>query len=113
MISTRDIGRIAAEQLIAGGQGRKVLELSGPEDYSPNDIATALAKLLKHPVTVKQAPLTAVVPTCKSFGFSDDAARLFEEMYACIERGALVHEKQGATPVRGQVTPAEALAFLV
>lgn len=113
MISTRDIGRIAAEQLIAGGQGRKVLELSGPEDYSPNDIAAALVKLLKHPVTVKQAPLTAVVPTCKSFGFSDDAARLFEEMYACIERGALVHEKQGATPVRGQVTPAEALAFLV
>jgi uncharacterized protein YbjT (DUF2867 family) len=113
MISTRDIGRIAAEQLIAGGQGRKVLELSGPEDYSPNDIAAALAKLLKHPVTVKQAPLTAVVPTCKSFGFSDDAARLFEEMYACIERGALVHENQGATPVRGQVTPAEALAFLV
>jgi uncharacterized protein YbjT (DUF2867 family) len=113
MISTRDIGRIAAEQLIAGGQGRKVLELSGPEDYSPNDIAAALGKLLKHPVTVKQAPLTAVVPTCKSFGFSDDAARLFEEMYACIERGALVHEKQGATPLRGQVTPAEALAFLV
>jgi uncharacterized protein YbjT (DUF2867 family) len=113
MISTRDIGRIAAEQLIAGGQGRKVLELSGPEDYSPNDIAAALGKLLKHPVTVQHAPLSAVVPTFKSFGFSDDAARLFEEMYACIERGALVHEKQGATPVRGQVTPAEALARLV
>lgn len=113
MISTRDIGRIAAEQLIAGGKGRTVLELSGPEDYSPNDIAAALGKLLKRAVTVQHGPLSAVAPTFKSFGFSDDAARLFEEMYACIERGALVHEKQGATTVRGKVTPAEALARLV
>jgi len=113
MISTHDIGRIAAEQLIAGGQGRKVLELSGPEDYSPNDIAAALAKLLQRAVTVQHAPLSAVAPTFKSFGFSDDAARLFEEMYTGIERGTLMHEKQGATHLRGKVTLAEALAQLV
>lgn len=113
MISTRDIGRIAAEQLIAGGKGRTVLELSGPEDYSPNDIASALGTILKRTVTVQHAPLSAVVPTFKSFGFSDDAARLFEEMYACIERGALVHEKQGATHLRGQVTATDALQRLV
>ena len=113
MISTRDIGRIAAEQLIAGGQGRKVLELSGPDDYSPNDVAAALGKILKHPVTVQQAPLTAVVPTFKSFGFSDDAARLFEEMYAGIERGTIVHENQGAAHVRGKVTVTEALTRFV
>jgi uncharacterized protein YbjT (DUF2867 family) len=113
MISTRDIGRIAAEQLIAGGKGRTVLELSGPEDYSPNDIAAALGKILKRNVTVQHAPLSAVAPTFKSFGFSDDAARLFEEMYACIERGALVHEQQDATHLRGQVTATDALQRLV
>lgn len=113
MISTRDIGCIAAEQLIAGGKGRTVLELSGPADYSPNDIASALGTILKRTVTVQHAPLSAVVPTFKSFGFSDDAARLFEEMYACIERGALVHEKQGATHLRGQVTATDALQRLV
>ena len=113
MISTRDIGRIAAEQLIAGGKGRTVLELSGPEDYSPNDIAAALAELLKRAVTVQHAPLSAVVPTFKSFGFSDDAARLFEEMYACIERGQLDFERQGATHLRGRVTATDALQRLV
>ena len=113
MISTRDIGRIAAEQLIAGGQGRKVLELSGPEDYSPNDVAAALGNILKHPVTVQQAPLTAVVPTYKSFGFSDDAARLFEEMYRGFEQGTIDFEKTGETHLRGKVTLAEALARLV
>ena len=113
MIATSDIGRIAADQLIAGGQGRKVLELSGPDDYSPNDVAAALGKILKRAVTVQHAPLSAVVPTFKSFGFSDDIARLFEEMYAAIERGALVHEKQGARHVRGQVTLTGVLAQLV
>jgi uncharacterized protein YbjT (DUF2867 family) len=113
MISTLDIGRIAAEQLIAGGQGRKVLELSGPEDYSPNDIAAALGKLLKRAVTVQHAPLSAVVPTFKSFGFSDDAARLFEEMYRGFEQGTINYEKTGATHVRGHVTATEALQRLV
>lgn len=113
MISTRDIGRIAAEQLIVGGQGRKVLELSGPEDYSPEDVAAALGKILKRTVRVQHAPLSAVVPTYKSFGFSEDAARLFEEMYRGFERGAIVFEKTGATHLRGTVTLAEALAAFV
>lgn len=113
MTSTLDIGRIAAEQLIAGGQGRKVLELSGPEDYSPNDIAAALGKILKRNVTVQHAPLSAVVPTFKSFGFSDDAARLFEEMYRGFEQGAINYEKTGTTHVRGHVTATEALQRLV
>jgi uncharacterized protein YbjT (DUF2867 family) len=113
MISTLDIGRIAAEQLIAGGQGRKVLELSGPEDYSPNDIAAALGKLLKRAVTVQHAPLSAVVPTFKSFGFSDDAARLFEEMYRGFEQGTINYEKTDTTHVRGNVTVTEALARFV
>lgn len=113
MISTRDIGRIAAEQLLVGGRGRMVLELSGPEDYSPNDVAAVLSTILKHPVTVQQAPLTAVVPTYKSFGFSEDAARLFEEMYRGFEQGTIVFEQTGATHLRGTVTLAEALASFV
>lgn len=113
MISTRDIGRIAAEQLIAGGQGRTVLELSGPEDYSPNDIASALGTILKRTVTVQHAPLSAVVPTFKSFGFSDDAARLFEEMYRGFEQDTIKYEKTGATHVHGRVTATEALQRLV
>ena len=113
MISTRDIGRIAAEQLIAGGHGQKVLELSGPEDYSPNDVAAALGKILKQAVTVQHAPLSAVVSTFMSFGFSEDAAGLFKEMYTGFERGTIGYDQQGATPVRGRVTLSDALAQLM
>lgn len=113
MISTRDIGRLAAEQLIAGGRGRKVLELSGPENYSPNDVAAALGTILKRAISVRHAPLSAVVPTFKSFGFSDDAACLFEEMYEGFEQERIDLERKGATHVRGRVTLAEALAEFV
>lgn len=35
MISTGDIGRVAADQLMAGGSGQVIVELAGPEEYSP------------------------------------------------------------------------------
>jgi uncharacterized protein YbjT (DUF2867 family) len=108
MISTKDIGRIGAEQLIAGGQGRKVVELAGPEDYSPDQTAALLGGILGKTVTAQHAPLSAVVPTFKSFGFSDEAAALFEEMYAGFAKGAIGYEHP-ATVMRGRVTLSEAV----
>lgn len=110
--STRDIGRIGAEQLLAGGQGRKIVELAGPEEYSPDQAAEALGTILGKKVTAQHAPLSAVVPTFKSFGFSDEAAALFEEMYAGFSRGTIGYE-QPASVIRGRVTLAEALKGLV
>jgi uncharacterized protein YbjT (DUF2867 family) len=70
MISTRDIGRVGVEQLMAGGKGKQIVELAGPEEYSPNQVATALGQNLGKTVTAQHAPLSVVVPTFKSFGFS-------------------------------------------
>ncbi|HEU4685991.1 MAG TPA: NAD(P)H-binding protein [Nitrospira sp.] len=110
MISTEDIGRIAAEQLLAGG--KPVIELAGPEDYSPNQVAAALGDLLRRPVTAQHAPLNAVVPTFKSFGFSDEAAELFREMYEGLESDRVDYE-QPVNLVRGTVTLSEALRRMV
>ncbi len=111
-MTTRDIGRIGAEQLVAGGQGRKVLELAGPEEYSPDQAATALSSILGKPVVAQRGPLSAVVPTFKSFGFSDEAAKLFEEMYTGFSKGTIVFEHP-ASVVRGRITLAEALRGMV
>lgn len=108
MISTRDIGRIGAEQLIAGGKGKLIVELAGPQEYSPDDVAAALGQILGKVVTAQQAPLSAVVPTFKSFGFSDEAAGLFEEMYAAFARGTIGYEHP-ASVIRGTVQLADAL----
>lgn len=112
MMATKDIGRIGAEQLLAGGQGRKVMELAGPEDYSPDQAAQALGTILGKTVSAQYAPLSAVVPTFKSFGFSDEAAKLFEEMYTGFSRGTIVYERSTSI-VRGSVTLAEALRAMV
>ena len=112
MISARDIGRVGAEQLIAGGKGKQIVELAGPEDYSPDQVAVALGQILGKSVTAQHAPLSAVVPTFKSFGFSDEAAKLFEEMYTSFSTGAIGYE-QPASVIRGRVTLAEALKGFV
>lgn len=112
MISTKDIGRIGAEQLLAGGKGHRIVELAGPEEYSPDDVAAALGQILGKTVTAQQAPLSAVVPTFKSFGLSDEAARLFEEMYTAISRNAIAFE-QPSSLVRGHVAITEALRAMV
>ncbi len=112
MISTKDIGRIGAEQLITGGYGKQIVEMAGPEEYSPDDVASALGRILGKTVTAQQAPLSAVVPTFKSFGFSDEAARLFEEMYTAFSKGAIGYEHP-AKLVRGTVTLHEAVLRMV
>jgi uncharacterized protein YbjT (DUF2867 family) len=112
MISTKDIGRAGAEQLMAGGKGAQTVELAGPEEYSPNQVAAALGQILGKPVTSQHAPLSAVVPTFKSFGFSDEAAKLFEEMYTSFSTGAIGYEHP-ASLARGNVTLTEALRGMV
>ncbi len=112
MISTKDIGRVGAEQLMAGGKGRRIMELAGPEEYSPSQVADALGAILGKKISPQLAPLTAVVPTFKSFGFSDEAATLFEEMYTSFSTGAIRYE-QPERLVRGTVTLAQALSKLI
>jgi uncharacterized protein YbjT (DUF2867 family) len=112
MISTRDIGRIGAEQLLAGGQGRRIVELAGPEEYSADQAAEALGAILGRQVVAQHAPLSAVVPTYKSFGFSDEAAQLFEEMYTAFSKEAIGYEHPDKL-VRGTVRLSEALRGMV
>ena len=94
--------------MIAGGHGKQIVEMAGPAEYSPDEVASALGQILGKTVTARQAPLSAVVPTFKSFGFSDEAAKLFEEMYTAFSKGAIGYEHP-AKLVRGTVTLHEAL----
>jgi uncharacterized protein YbjT (DUF2867 family) len=112
MISTKDIGRIGAEQLMTGGYGKQIVEMAGPEEYSPDQAASALSQILGKTVMAQHAPLSAVVPTFKSFGFSDEAARLFEEMYTAFSKGAIGYEYPDKL-VRGTVTLEDALRTMV
>jgi uncharacterized protein YbjT (DUF2867 family) len=110
MIAVRDIGHIAAECLLDQPKGRRVLELSGPQDYSPEDVAAVMEQYLHQRVRVQPLPLSAAIPTFTAMGFSEDVARLFEEMYAVMERGSITYEGNGACRPRGLVTLSEAVS---
>lgn len=103
MVSTPDIGKTVARALLEGPRGVRVIELSGPSDASPNDVAAAFSGMLGKPVKVVEAPLDAVVPTFTSFGISSNVAGLFREMYEALAKGKLAAEPgehaRGTTPL--------------
>lgn len=112
MIATEDIGQIAAECLINPAQGRRVIELMGPEDYCPDDIARILSAMFERKVQVQFIPLSAAVSTFTGLGFSESAAKLLEEMYAAIGSGRLVYEHEQHRRIEcreGPINAADAL----
>jgi len=113
MVSTADIGKIAAEFLIDPARGSRVVELAGPEDYSPQDIARIFAAALGKAVKLETHPLDAVIPTFTALGFSQDLARLFREMIEGINAGHVAYEGKGATFRRGKVTARETINQLL
>lgn len=114
MVSTVDIGRMAAEALLDGARGERVLELSGPEDVTPKEVAAVVGKILGKPVQLVEPPLEAVVPTFTSFGISANVAGLYREMYAGLIAGHVRFEgAPRAEPRRGTTRIEQTLRALV
>jgi uncharacterized protein YbjT (DUF2867 family) len=107
MIATVDVGRFAAASLLNPAKGRRVQEVAGPADYSPQDIANVFAEQLRKPVQLQTHPLAAVEPILTGAGLPGGVARLFREMYDGIESGRVAYEGTGEL-LRGE-TPASAV----
>jgi len=111
-VSTVDIGTLAAEALLDGPRGERILELSGPTDVTPNEVAATVSKILAKPVKLVEAPLAAVVPTFTSFGVSSDVASLFQGMYEGFIAGRIPFEGGKAEARRGTTSLEETLKKL-
>ena len=112
-IATRDIGVAAADALEhPPASGLRVLELAGPEDYAPADIAKAVGSILGKDVQVAEGPLDAVVPTFMSFGISEHMAGLYREMYEGVINGRVAWDGSGERR-RGTTPPREVLAGML
>jgi uncharacterized protein YbjT (DUF2867 family) len=112
VVTTTDIGRTAAQALQDGPRGRRVIELSGPADVTPADVAAALSELLGRTVKVVEAPLEAVVPAFMSFGMSQHMAELYHEMYDAFLGGRIAWEGTGER-VRGSIGVKEGLRAML
>lgn len=108
-IATKDIGLAAANALLNPPNGVRILELAGPEDYTPTEIANAVGYILGKNVNVGVGPLEAVVPALTSFGISEHIAGLFREMYEGLISGHVAWDGKGERK-RGVTTPEDVLA---
>lgn len=108
-IATRDIGVVAADALESVPAGVRILELAGPEDYTPADIAAVISRILGKTVEVAEGPLDAVVPTFTSFGISQHMAELYRELYEGVMNGTVGWDGSGERR-RGTAAPAEVFA---
>ena len=107
MVATRDIGELAAEQLLAAPTTPHVIELSGPKEYSFADAAAAAAEIVGRPVKAVAVPMDQLVPTYTSFGMSKHMAELFREMLEAFGSGRA--HFNGTNARRGKVTLPELL----
>jgi uncharacterized protein YbjT (DUF2867 family) len=112
VVTTTDIGRVAAQALLDGPRGRRVVELSGPADVTPADVAVTLTELLGRTVSVVEAPLDAVVPTFMSFGISQHMSEVYRGMYEGFINGVVTWENAGER-VRGSIGAKEGLRALI
>jgi uncharacterized protein YbjT (DUF2867 family) len=112
MIASEDIGRIAAALLVEGGRGRQVVELEGPRNYSPRDVAHALSAIVGREITPELLPNAAIVSVLTAAGISPRNAELLREMYAGIDSG-LVKQEGNARTIRGNVSIDQVLRRLL
>jgi len=112
MVATHDIGTTAARLLLEGGQGKRVVELAGPREYSPREVAAALARVTKRDVAAQQGPEEAIVGALQGAGMNAEWAGLFAELIHGVNVGHVDWEP-GRARVRGSTDVEAVLAQLV
>lgn len=112
MVSTIDVGRAAAALLRESGTGRRVVELSGPRDWSAIDVAAAFAEVLGRPVTPAFVPPPARAALLAGQGVPAEVADALLGMYEGIANGR-VERDAASEQRRGTVDLKTAVARLV
>jgi uncharacterized protein YbjT (DUF2867 family) len=108
MVAAADIGRTAASLLLEESPPA-VVNLAGPEDYAPHDVAAAIGAALGREVATVRPPRESWEAALEAAGLRPGDAALMAEMYDAIDAGLVRFEPRGETR-RGKVTIAETVA---
>jgi uncharacterized protein YbjT (DUF2867 family) len=76
MVSTKDVGRVAAELIQQELPHQRIVELEGPRRVSPNDLAQAFARSLGKPVRAQVVPHDTWEPLFRSQGMQHPIPRM-------------------------------------
>ena len=102
MVATEDIAQTAVELLGESWKGVRIVELEGPERYSSNDVAAALASALRTPVRNEIVPRSTWEELFRSQGMKNPLPRIrmvdgFNEGWIDFESGPQGSRKAGTT----------------
>jgi len=76
MVSTKDIGRVAAGLIQETWSRHRVVELEGPTRVTPNEVAVSFAKLLGRPVRMEAVPRETWETLFRSQGMKNPVPRM-------------------------------------
>lgn len=92
MVSTIDVGRAAAALLGEAWTATRVVELSGPEDWSAADVASAFAQVLGRAVVPALVPPERRGALLSEQGVPAEVATALLGMYEGIANGLVIRE---------------------
>ena len=98
MVATADIGRMAAKLLQERTAHHRVVELEGPRQVSPEDIASSFARLLGRSVTARTVPHDTWESLFRSQGMKNPLPRI--RMLDGFNQGWITFEHQ---PLQGAI----------
>jgi uncharacterized protein YbjT (DUF2867 family) len=111
MVSTDDVGRTAAVLLQEHWEGKRVVELEGPQRVSPNALASAFAKVLGTPVRAEVVPRGQWESDFRAQGMKNPTPRM--QMIDGFNAGWIDFADRGAHARKGFVNIDQAIATLV
>ncbi|MCT8179322.1 NAD(P)H-binding protein [Variovorax sp. CY25R-8] len=111
MVSTLDVGRVAAELLQEDWQGRRVVELEGPARVTQHEIAATFARVLGRPVQAEAVPRQTWGALFREQGMRDPVPRI--QMLDGFNEGWIAFEGDDASVRKGRVTLEDVVRQLV
>ncbi len=111
MISTDDVGRVAAALLQERWEDKRVVELEGPQRVSPNALAAAFAKALGTPVRAEVVPRAQWESIFRAQGMKNPTPRI--QMIEGFNAGWIDFADRGAHARKGTTSIDQAITTLI
>jgi uncharacterized protein YbjT (DUF2867 family) len=111
MVSTDDVGRTAAALLQERWEGKRVVELEGPQRVSPNALAAAFAKALGTPVRAEVVPHEQWGSIFRAQGMKNPTPRI--QMIEGFNAGWIDFADRGAHARKGVTSIDQAITTLI
>jgi uncharacterized protein YbjT (DUF2867 family) len=111
MVSADDVGRAAAALLQERWEGKRVVELEGPQRVSPNALAAAFAKAFGTPVRAEVVPREQWEAIFRAQGMKNPTPRM--QMIEGFNAGWIDFADQGAHARKGSISIDQAITTLI